>query len=182
MQVFMLHLTLLWLLPAALALAGLNLRYCSGHVVTLVTTCCVLLLSAFQYFHRTAEHTWYCLVLQWGALIFFLKVRLALKLGVALERLLLLTSLMQSDYPRVSISGFLDGCFLKILSIQYMESMKGSHNSSGTATTCSRILGYLLGKMTAGGTRHRASLRLFPSKTTVNSYPTDCSASTASRK
>lgn len=104
----MVHLTLL---PAALALGGLNLRYCSDHVVTIVTTCYVLLPSAFQYFHRTADNTWCCL---------------AIKLGVALEHLLVLTPLMQSDCLRwVSISVFFDVCFLKIIFMLYYGVYEG---------------------------------------------------------
>ena len=106
----MVHLTLLWFLPAALALGGLSLRYCSCHVVTIVTTCCVLLPSAFQCLHRTGDHTQCCL---------------ALKLGVALEHLVL-TPLMHSDYLRwVSISGFLDDCFLTILFMLYYGVYEG---------------------------------------------------------
>lgn len=105
----MIHLTLLWLLPAALALGGLSLRYCSCHVVTLVTPCCVMLPSAFPCFHRTADHT-----------------QCGLKLGVVLEQLLVLTPLMHSGYLRwVSISGFLDDCFLKILFMLYYGVYEG---------------------------------------------------------
>lgn len=110
----MLHVTLLWPLPAALALGELSLRYFSDHAVI----CCILLHPAFKYFRRTAENTWCCLVLQWTAFFYLKKIETGPKLGAALDYFLVLAPLIQPDYPGwVGTSGFLDGCSLKILSV-----------------------------------------------------------------